>query len=539
MRLTAELNAASGPVRAAALGAVVLLAVALNVRHAQPPPPGVARTCSVPPMSLTQLAGFAHEWAPAQPTAARVLDTRVAEQLPPEIAVAIERLVEHIRERSGCADGATLTLTCAEHEAWLGPGLAAISESIRRATILASPSLCQSTFLSWPGFSRIRNTAGAMLEMHETWQLLARSQAAELGERPRVTLYSGMRIRPRLLNSSFLELLFGMSWSQPCEAEVERVCGVSLSERTLLLHELVAQLRTGAAGAARARARLASVPPPRVLSFRMTMPGNVSRPMPKGVEPQAFLEKEFEPRTVDRLGRDYERARKLFPMAVPYAVRGDATHRAARNGTAGMGAPGGSALNVLMYVRSGAGSMHKTVADWAFLPALNLIADACPGPAAGPASGARALHLHVFSDYNSSTACCDAVIAWAASRPAVRIFVHIDSYRLHQWHAMWSADVIIATTSKTPHHMGVISPNVRVLIDGWLSPPRSPPRSARRFGWLPCKVERGTALCMGSSGPTVGLEPGAAVELTSILRHLCARGSDWLPAPTRSLSRLS
>lgn len=500
------------------------------------------RTCEIPALSAAQLAHAVSGWsdeAVGPGTGPRLVEVRASPGLPPEVSRGLTRLVEHIRAASsGCASGTRFALSCPDQADYLGYELAVVAESVRRASVLrANGRLCRTTFLAMPAFASVRNTPGAMLESEDCWQLQARRQLDGLGISTVRALSFPLKTGPNaVFNASFLELLFAFALSRPCAAEVERVCGVRLAERTFEIDKLkhaavaaaaqpvggqqaAAKQGQGEARAKAAAALLAHMPPPRVAQFFLT--NRQGERLGHGANLLPHLECDLHSSSLPVLEKQYARARTLIPLSLPFAPRGH-------------GAP--PVLNVVVYVRTGAGS--KLVPAAAFIPLLTLLTSACTSAAdaarAGGTGGGsvRAVHVHVFTDY-ASDKCCAELVRWAAATPSVSLFVNTDAYRLLQYHALWSADVLVTSWSKMPRGIGLLSPSIRLLVDG--SPNSARGQRAGRatiFNWVPCPLPvHDAAPDCSRQQPTVGLDhhggQAQSEKLRSLVRDMCATTS-WM-----------
>lgn len=515
----------------------IVLTMLMSRRDTSPPagqPKCVIAPASYASLSRIALASMQGAVGPSvgawNSSAQASSELRKGSDLPPELTRVLERLVSHIRKISQCAEGAEFQISCPEQLEAQGHDLAVVSESVRKATVLRSPSLCRSTFLTMPRFNTLRNTPGAMLQMADCWITRATRQAHAIGLSNPRPLYFSMRIVPLLFRPSFLDILFGFAFSRPCAEEVGRVCNVrfgasSVQRSSLLeaaprdrlfpLHLLYAMtLEKGEAGAAAARLALGKIPTPRIAEYWISRADNKSQIIRQRDNAMPQLECELATESVSTLGSAYARTRQLLPLPVPFAA---------------------DELNVAAYLRSGGGA-RKAVGDVAYVPVLDFLASACER---GAGSGsARVLHVHVFSDYPDRR-CCGSIEAWAKRTPRVLLTVHVDSYRLLQYHALMSADLLVAPMSKMPHDIGRLSTRLLATIDGSeINHQRPPAGHAALFAWKPCpfiaKFHRceGVEPKIGLAGTTGSVPTGAdatgapgspARRLHDLVGGLCSR----------------
>lgn len=404
-------------------------------------------------------------------------------------------IAQHIRTASGCTQGAELALSCPQHAQLAGFDFAVVAESIRRATILADPRFCERTFLSLPVMEDQRNTPGALLQQLVAIEQKARSWAREYGISVDHTLSFSIKAGPEhVFGTYFHELLFGFMLERPCIAEVEALCGVALDpSRTLVIEQADRGRPRNVSSAQRERA--VSMPLPRVVLLKYT-------PM----RPGQYEEDVRGPGALHQLARMYKAMRRLLPIASPYAaVQGSAR-----------------VVNVAVHLRAGSGT--KTAPELAFIPILDSIADILEQVRTTNDTLRCTPHVHVFHEYEDGK-CCATIELWGKQRlpQGVRVIANIDPHRAAMWHALWSADVLIAGESKLSHTIGGVSPELGVFIDG--SPGRVAAH-ALRFTWEPCGPhhQRSYAAACQANGskPTAGLARGEMANLRSALARACA-----------------
>jgi hypothetical protein len=505
----------------AGTAAVVIFAIVVLTRG--------PRTCSVAPVAEVELVvALARLLGPPGVPHARPVE-RFNHSLrgfgkrgrfPIAVRQKVQLLVEHIGGVSGCAPGARLELSCPEHAKFSGYEFAALAESIRRATLLSDPRLCDSVFLSIPVMQRrLKNTPGALLQQIVEIERNARTWAKGYGIPVNYTLSAPMWAGPfNVYGTSYFELLLGYMLERPCRAEVEARCGVELDRSRAFSMVRLARGQT-ATPSAEEKALVASLPRPALVILENFRPRAGQHESDVGAQ------------SVPRLAAMYDRMRRLLPIESPYVHRQGLT----------------KIVNIAVHVRAGPGA--KNVPEHAFVPVLDLLADeferlrtatqrgaprdAVAKRGAGPGAGSLdvppcAPHVHVFHEYEDSK-CCGHIEAWSQRRalPGMRLFLDIDTDRSSMWHAMWTADLLIAGESKMTHTLGALSSNLTVFLDGSRS--NVPTARARRLQWQPCGggvFRPFRSSCDTPPLPTVGLARNGIDELRTAVDRLCAGATD-------------
>jgi hypothetical protein len=449
---------------------VALVGAALYVatRAALPAagPRAVPQVCDVPAVSEEQLRAALASLLLKE--TGGTTESHVLEQFnqsqpyaPLQAARALFLLRGYIERMSACPGGARgkLQLACEAHESAMGYELALLSESVRRATVLANPTaLCASTFIALDRFGQMRNTPGALLQFASYVEHNARVHAAvKLGLRPQHVLWYPTHAGPSPFGGGgYLAHLFGLEFDRPCVAEVERICNVKFNDGTRAA-AIVMNSRTSAwANMSKTAAR--ALPRPRVIVIMRN--GSMIRTT-------NGWEKDISPAGLRELSSAYLRARLLVPLPTPYVA-----------------AEAQPQVNVAMHVRAGSG--RKGVPEHAFLPMLNELQTA-----ASSVGGAErcVLHVHVLHEFDDGV-CCNLTTTWGERMrgDGVRVFVHMNTNRLSLWHTMWRADFLLASKSKMPRTIATLSSVIRGYTDGEVS--EAPGMGATHLAWAPCGYAR-------------------------------------------------
>lgn len=417
--------------------------------------------CAVPAISLGRFANVLQRarLVSSNVTNARLLEGTDEEFYPRETMRALRMLAEFVRRQSTCLPGQSPTLVCTDHEASMGIELALISEAVRRASVLRHPRLCSWTFLSLDRI-RMRNSAGALIQVMGTAQERAEVQLAALGVPNDAVLVSNTFVFPSTFfgGARYLHMLFGYSFVRPCVAEIEHACNMEDLARN---HTTMFTKSIFVPPATTPSKELRALRPPRIFAAR------VQRSDPS-------LEHDLDALHADVFSRMYQRARRILPIVDPFAQ------------TDG----GKPVVNVVMHVRAGSGT--KNAPERAFMPVLDLLSDSITE---GATAGLCSLHVHVLHEYKDDR-CCNGTLEWASARASLqkkghpnatrtRVFLHIAPNRFSMFHTMWRAHFLVASRSKLPRVVGQLSPEIVAFTDGEIYRPRALIR-ARHIAWAPC-----------------------------------------------------